>query len=63
MTAKFDINDLTIVLANYNETLGSSGAGMAAVPEPGAMALVVIGLAGALAYACRKRTRQRKGLV
>ncbi len=46
-----DINDLTIVLAHYNQTLGASApAGMAAVPEPGVLALLgaaSIGLAGA----------------
>ena len=34
-----NINDLTIVLANYGETSGSSNGGMAAVPEPAAVAL------------------------
>ena len=52
---KVDINDLTIVLADYGATLGSSAAGMAAVPEPSALALIVAGLAGWLACAWRKR--------
>jgi hypothetical protein len=34
-----DINDLTEVLANFGTTLGASAAGVAAVPEPGALAL------------------------
>ena len=41
-----DINDLTIVLAHYNQSTGSSAAGMAAVPEPGMLALFAAGLAG-----------------
>ena len=44
-----DINDLTIVLANYNQSLGSPAAGMAAVPEPGVLALVAAGSVGLLA--------------
>ena len=35
-----DINDLTIVLANYNQSLG---AGIKAVPEPSVLALVGVG--------------------
>ena len=51
-----DINDLTIVLANYNQSLGSPAAGMAAVPEPGVLALVAAGSVGLLACAWwRKR--------
>ena len=36
---KVDINDLTIVLAHYGNTVGSSAAGMAAVPEPSSLLL------------------------
>ena len=45
-----DINDLTIVLAHYGDTIGSSAAGMAAVPEPSTLLLAAGGLAGLLAY-------------
>jgi formylglycine-generating enzyme required for sulfatase activity len=57
-----DINDLTIVLANYDQTLGASAAGLAAVPEPGPMALLAAGLAGLVAYTWRKRRDTLRGL-
>ena len=45
-----DINDLTIVLANYNKSSGASAGGIQAVPEPGSLVLlaaaVLRGLAG-----------------
>ncbi len=47
---KVDINDLTIVLAHYGDTVGSSAAGMAAVPEPSSLLLAAAGLAGSLAF-------------
>jgi hypothetical protein len=50
-----DINDLTIVLANYNQSLGSSAGGIRAVPEPSALATLAAGLLGLLAYAWRRR--------
>jgi hypothetical protein len=50
-----DINDLTIVLANYGQTDGSSAVGPSAVPEPGAMAILAAGAAGLLACAWRRR--------
>jgi probable HAF family extracellular repeat protein len=52
--SKVDINDLTIVLAHYNQSLGSS-AGVVAVPEPGAMALLAGGLLGLMAFLWRRR--------
>ncbi len=52
---RVDINDLTIVLAHYNQSIGSSAADMAAVPEPGSLALVAAGLIGLLACAWQKR--------
>ena len=48
---KVDVNDLTIVLANYGQTF-SAGAGPAAVPEPGALAMLGACLTGLLAWAC-----------
>ena len=47
-----DINDLTLVLANYGQ---SSGAGIKAVPEPSAVALLLAGASCLLAVACRRR--------
>ena len=55
-TGKVDINDLTIVLANFGQTAGSSAAGMAPVPEPGAIGLLFAGTVGLLAFAWRRRT-------
>ena len=45
---KVDINDLTIVLTNYNRT---AAAGLAPVPEPGALWLSAAGAVALLAYA------------
>jgi probable HAF family extracellular repeat protein len=50
-----DINDLTVVLANFGESDDSSAGGIAAVPEPGVIALFAAGLVSLLAYAWRKR--------
>ena len=42
-----DINDLTIVLAHYNQSSGLSAGGVAAVPEPGTLAILfAAGLSG-----------------
>jgi hypothetical protein len=46
---RVDINDLTLVLANFGNTLGGSEAGGAAVPEPSIVALLAAGL-GSLAW-------------
>ena len=55
---KVDIeNDLTIVLTNYGTT---SGAGLAAVPEPSALVVLGMGAIGLLAYSWWKR---RAGLA
>ncbi len=49
-----DVNDLTIVLAHFGQTAGASAGPPAAVPEPCALALLIAGLAGLLAFAWRK---------
>ena len=50
---RVDINDLTIVLTNYGQTAGSS-TGLAAVPEPGALA-VLLSAAVVVAWAFHRR--------
>jgi hypothetical protein len=54
LDGKIDINDLTVVLANYNRTFGVSAAGLAAVPEPSSMVLM-LGAVGLTALACLRR--------
>ena len=60
--------DLTVVLANYNHNDGlygtfgpSSGSGGSsitmAVPEPGTLGLLAIGVVGVLAWAARRKRR------
>ena len=49
-----DVNDLSNVLTNYDKTAGLSAAGVKAVPEPGAIVLLAVGIAGLLAYFRRK---------
>ena len=48
-----DINDLTLVLANFGKTYGASSA-VNAVPEASSIALVAIGSVSVLAFAWRK---------
>jgi len=49
-----DVNDLTLVLANFGTTYGASS-GIKAVPEPSCVALLGIGAACLLAFAWRRR--------
>ena len=49
-----DINDLTIVSANFGTTYASA-AGLAAVPEPSALLLIALGVAGLVACTRRRR--------
>ena len=57
-----DINDLTIVLAHYGQSLGSSAGGMAAVPEPSVITLLLAGAVSVLGYGWRqRRAGQRDG--
>ena len=61
-SGKVDINDLTIVLSSYGATDSSPGSAIAAVPEPSAVTLVVlgaIGLAGILAHRRGRRVARR----
>jgi hypothetical protein len=55
---KIDINDLTIVLSNYNTTYGS--AGIKAVPEPSCLVLLSVGAIGWVACV-RRRKRALSG--
>jgi autotransporter-associated beta strand protein len=50
-----NVADLTALLNNYNKSVGAGVGLSSAVPEPGTLALLAIGLLGLLAYAARKR--------
>jgi probable HAF family extracellular repeat protein len=50
-----NITDLSNVLTNYDKTAGVSVAGIQAVPEPSALALLAAGWLGLTAYVWRKR--------
>jgi hypothetical protein len=56
---KVDMNDLSVALTNYDKTYaaaaGASAAGITAIPEPSALALVAAGIVGLLAYVGRRR--------
>ena len=54
-----DINDLTIVLAHYGQSVGASAAGVAAVPEPASWAMLAAALSAA-AWAVARRRNQPK---
>ena len=57
-TGKVDINDLTIVLANFGTTYST---GMAAVPEPGMWAFLAVGLPGLIGYVMIRRAGNAPG--
>jgi probable HAF family extracellular repeat protein len=50
-----NITDLSNVLTNYDKSIGSSAAGIAAVPEPGTLALLFVALGGLIACAWQRR--------
>ena len=52
---KVDINDLTIVLADYGQSSGSSALGLSAVPEPAALALLAGGFLALLVCGARRK--------
>jgi hypothetical protein len=53
---RVDVNDLTILLTNFGKSIGSP-AGLRAVPEPSAIGLLGLGIAGLLAVAWRRKGR------
>jgi hypothetical protein len=46
--------DLNIVLSHYNQSLGLDAGGLA-VPEPGALAALAVGVIGLLGYVWRRK--------
>ena len=57
-----DINDLTIVLAHYGQSVGSSAGPVAAVPEPGAL-LLTAGLASLTRPALGRSTSKDRRML
>ena len=55
-TGRVDVNDLTIVLANFGTSIGSSAGGLSPVPEPSVPLLFGVAAACLFAYARRRRT-------
>jgi probable HAF family extracellular repeat protein len=53
-----DVNDLTIVLTNFGKGSSSSAPGVAAVPEPSTISLVLAAAASLLALAWRRWSRR-----
>ena len=51
-----DINDLTIVLANYGRSTGAAAGYVSAVPEPSSLLLAGLCVFGLLAYAWKRRS-------
>ena len=54
-----DVNDLTIVLAHYNDSVSASGGGLAATPEPGTLLLVAACITSLIMYAGWRRKAHR----
>ena len=52
---KVDVNDLTILLSSFGETLGASSLSVAGVPEPSSLILVGVGAVGLFGFVCRRR--------
>ena len=50
-----NVNDLTIVLSHFGQTLGLPAADAAAVPEPACAVLLAIGAVTLLAFAKRRQ--------
>jgi hypothetical protein len=55
-----DINDLTIVLTHYNQSLGASAGAPSPVPEPSSLALIGFGALVLWTFARRRPIAQRR---